>query len=154
MANMTDDLKSMINHHVVIRTKKSHQKGYLVCCDPVSNTALIYNDTQQTLTMIFINSIVSITQIDNSLFSCDNFKQFCDDFFNKSNQHPTDSDNNVRRQFVLDLFSANNVPVEEVDDVLIAAYSVCINPPYTEHDCQSSNPIVLDRIKTILKSRQ
>lgn len=150
---MSFDLKSLINHKVSLKTSKSQQhRGYLICYDPITQAVVLYDDLQLTTLLIFHHAIKSITKIDNNpLFSCDNFKEFCDDFFSKTSRELTSAvDCQERRKAVLEKLSTSNVPVEEIDDVLVAAYSVCIYPPYTQSTCQSANLIVLDRIKGIL----
>lgn len=56
-----------------------------------------------------------------------------------------------RRARLLAFLKCNNIPVEEVDDLLVAAYSVAINAPYTESNCKSTNAIVLERIQMFVK---
>lgn len=151
-------LFELINKKIEIETNKHRYQGFMINIDPVTLTILIYNnDDIDQILMIFYHSIKSIKPIAN----CDevfnqNFQKFCDKFFQISNVNPNeidDTDENMKnsRQKLLDIFAKNNVPVEEIDQTLIAAYYVCIDPPYTLNDCKSSNMIVLDRIKSIIE---
>ena len=153
-------LFSLLNQQVHVRTSRRTHSGELVCVDPVSLLVVLYDRANQQMSMLLHHAITSIEpsseQPQSDLHNVD-FKQICDNFFG----HPLTSsaaavseqslvEQQQRRSRVLDLLHENNVPVEEQDELLIAAYSVAIYPPYTEADCKSSNAIILGRIQTII----
>ena len=153
-----DHLYSLLNHKIVLTSAAGQQEGYLVCVDPVTLAIVLYDDVHQRLSMVMHHALKSINksdQLENNPNNID-FKQLCGDFFGLSTTGTnaklhTPSEQRERRERVLSLLRTNNVPVEEKDDLLIAAYSVCINAPYTESDCQSTNALILSRIQNILK---
>ncbi|KAH7645816.1 Gem (Nuclear organelle) associated protein 6 [Dermatophagoides farinae] len=149
-------LFKLINNKVEIEIGRHRYKGFLINVDPVTLTILIYNNENNQIQMIFHHSIKSIKQIADCDEIFDNdFRKFCDEFFQieNTNSHGIESNENMedRRQKLLEIFAKNNVPVEEIDQSLIAAYYVCIDPPYTINDCKSSNMIVLSKIKSIIE---
>ncbi|KAI2801412.1 hypothetical protein RDWZM_008422 [Blomia tropicalis] len=154
-------LYELLNYKIIAKTKNNQEHiGYLVCVDPISLTIILYNNERQPNTMMMItnHSIKSIQKLDSeSICPIDNFQHLCDTFFEIQQQKIvskiefTDDELKQRRINMLQLMKANNVPVEEQDDALIVAYSVCINPPYMESDCLSNNPVVLERIRDIIR---
>jgi len=151
-----EHLYSLLNKMVLVKSRRREQSGQLVCVDPVTLTIVLYDSLNQCLSMIFHHAIISISEIEQSSDSGNvDFKKLCDDFFEvcssaKSQLSPAET--LERRSRVLDLLKENNVPVEEQDDLLLAAYSVCISPPYSESDCKSSNALILSRIQDIIRS--
>ncbi len=148
-----EHLYSLLNYKVSVTSHSKLQEGYLVSVDPVTLTIVLYDDIKESLTMILHHAIKSIEKCDQQIKSFE-FKKFCSNFFGKVGEAAktfTAEELQERRQRVLDLLHSNNVPVEDQDDLLIAAYSVSITPPYTELDCQSTNAVVLKRIQNIIK---
>ena len=153
-----EHLYSLLNHKVLVVTSHlDQQEAYLVCVDPVTLTIVLYDLIHQSLSMVLHHAIKSIEVKQDQENDLDNidFKQICANFFGispvaTSNAY-SQAELQERRERALKLLKANNVPVEENDNLLIAAYSVCINAPYPESDCQSTNALILSRIQNILK---
>jgi len=159
-----EHLYSLLNQKVTVVTSKKQDQnvGYLVCVDPVTLTIVLYDDINQCLSMIFHHAIRTINKDEeHNEVHCLDFQKLCHDFFQLSRADEPVSVSveekaslEERRSRVLNLLKENNVPVEEQDDLLIAAYGVCINPPYTEYDCKSNNALILSRIQNILRTGQ
>lgn len=154
-------LYKLLNEKVLVQTVAKNQpatEGYLVCVDPQTLTLVLYDDTRQTFTMILSHAVKTISKCESpesqSLPGSFNFTEVCSTFFGISTTSPgeqyTAGELSQRRQTVLNWMATNAVPVEELDDALIAAYSVIINAPYTTADCQSTNALLLSKVQKIL----
>lgn len=153
MAINLEYLYSLLNYRITVTNHYGLQEGYLVSVDPVTLTIVLYDDIKETLSMILHHSVKSIQKCETPM-KCIDFKELCSNFFGKTKQAAktfTTEELEERRQRVLGLLQSNNVPVEDQDDLLIAAYSVSITPPYTDLDCQSTNAVVLNRIQNMIK---
>lgn len=153
MAMNREYLYSFLNYKITVTSHCGLQEGYLVSVDPATLTIVLYDDIKESLSMILHHGVKSIQKCDQPK-KCIEFKELCSNFFGKNEKAAktfTTEELEERRERVLDLLRSNNVPVEDQDDLLIAAYSVSITPPYTDLDCQSTNAVVLNRIQNMIK---
>lgn len=156
---MSKEYAELVNFKVkvTLKTPPGARQGILLAVDP--NTKAIMLEETESVSCFPAHSIESIAKAsaEASQREMPNLKEYCDRLFNIHPPPMLDSvDNQLkmlqRREGLLAYLNENNIPVEEIDDLLLAAYSVSISPPYGESDCKSSNAIVLNRIKTIVRN--
>lgn len=145
-------VKITLNDH-----KKTVQCGYLACVDPESDAMLVFDQSDNRLCLLFKHSVKSIEELptnESHDVAPVDLKHLCDEFFGPEEARGAElgeEDCEARRKRVMQVLASHNVPVEEVDHTLIAAYCVSITPPYTINQCKSFNPIVLGRIQQFMQ---
>ncbi|XP_045212428.2 gem-associated protein 6-like [Mercenaria mercenaria] len=127
--------------------------GYVYTVDPVSETFVIVNFTEDDKTKIQLvlkHAVTSVTVLSEDV---ELFKQKLDNLFRPKGQESlTDEDLKRRQNLVKSWLLKNRLPVEMNGELLSVAEALVIQPPYEPENCVSTNEIILGKIQGLIKN--
>jgi len=157
-----NDWINLVHCNVAIETKDGDvQTGYVYTVDPVSESLVLVDnfDKDTTLTsdislkIIMRDSVVNINVIQNA---DDKIKNCFNRLFREQSHIELSPEELEHRKCRLKTWlEKNRIPVTMSSDdeqSLRISDALIIRPPYTEHNCLSTNEIILLRVQGLIKN--
>lgn len=154
------DLLRYLNKKVKIVSKLSKSfEGDVFTIDPITLSFVIISSSNKTLLydrIIFVigDHISSINIIDHHNENKEEIRSTMENFItsiaNISNNNYDklgEEDLSQRKRKMIAWFKGNQIPVEEKGECVVVGGMVEITPPYDQHSCMCSNPIVLGKFQ-------
>lgn len=143
-------LSSYVYCKVKVTSEGLEHIGWVYTIDPVSETIVIVQRPRKVL--IFPAASAHLEKLDTNVTP--EVRTWLDNLLGDETETVTlsEEDLQVRQLVVQEWLKKNHLPVEIRGKSLAMGEVLFINPPYNSDQCFSTNQIVLDRIRSILKA--
>lgn len=144
----TESLHSYVYKKIeIIMNNKSSYSGWVYTIDPESKTVVLLDIDSHSIELVTSHSIKGIRILNSDT----NSKKDEIDELIKMKKTNENSKKKLRKiEDVISYFNRHRIPVQREGDKLLVAGIVNVSSPYTEDDCESTNPMALANIQKFL----
>jgi len=160
--NKPSELLGLLSQRVELQTQRGERvSGGLIGVDPVTDTALLAQLHTDHSPQLDLCTVVAVPFVDwetlKVMESSPEYRKMIEELSGRDVTPETavgGVEVTERRSRVIEELTRHGLEVKTEGEDLVISGTVIIQPPYSHHDCDAPNEIILARIRNLLQSIQ